>query len=483
MVDYAFSYTIKVDGATLVYPNGNLPNVDKVYKTFPAAPNGIALGADMAATIAATLANLQTFNHHPAISYSIEGSSIFVTIVHDGVITIENVTQTGSALIVDTGGELVFTTDINPGKLRMAFNNDIIRFYTTNTSPPKYCDITAEGLSVHLLPDPDGRFFFNFRPYVAALVNTRNFDDTTDADLNVSNPSSFVYDFTSGTYLELEVAISITTGNNTVDSATYNLSWIAGVEQINDYHNFSKTGTYLLSPFRKLSGNSYYLKYWQGYPFDIALYTPGNSLMFANQTNLLSVNLEMTGHGDRLFFSDGRTDETLEDLLPLVEGLNKIRMIHGPHPSPSDKFIYLDKMPYTGGVYLKWLNSYGGYSYWLFEDTYTIDRSTKQLGEIDRELYNLEDTITRTYQLGKESQDSMRLIAELLNDDERRVVEGILDSPKIYLFTGQPYARSSRKDWVEVSLKTTGARLKNAKQPLTNFTFDIELPQRYTQRL
>ena len=74
-------------------------------------------------------------------------------------------------------------------------------------------------------------------------------------------------------------------------------------------------------------------------------------------------------------------------------------------------------------------------------------------------------------------------MAELLNEEERRIVEGLIDSPKIYLFTGRPYGRSSYRDWLEVTLKNTNVRLKNPKQPLVNFAFDLELPLRYTQTL
>jgi hypothetical protein len=184
-----------------------------------------------------------------------------------------------------------------------------------------------------------------------------------------------------------------------------------------------------------------------------------------------------------MVFSNGDDDETLEDILPLAEGYNTLRVMQLDTEADTDKFISLHKVPYKQGVYLKWLNALGGYSYWLFEDTYSIDRSTKQLGELDRDNDNLEDTFGRSIQIGKESQDSLKIIAELLTEDERRIVEGILDSPKIYLFTGKPFAQNGYRDWIEVSLKTTSARIKNPRQPLTNFTFDIELPMRYTQTL
>lgn len=381
---------------------------------------------------------------------------------------------------------IVFTTGIEPNRLYMAFNNHVVRFRSnTIGAEPLYCDITAgSALNVRLYPDPLGNFFFNFKPYVSALINRRNFNDNTNVEINSNEPQAFVYGFNHGTFLQLMVNFRITLlteETETTEVTGHALSWLAGVEQINDYNNFNSNGLYVLSPFRKLSATDYYLKYWQGYPFDMPFYTSGTGITLYNETNLLSASFSILGYGERLFFSDGRTDESLEDLLPLVEGYNKLKL--SGSGTANDKYIMLEKMGYKSGVYLKWLNKYGGYSYWLFEDTYSVDRSTKHLGEIDRDNANLTEANTRTNQIGKESQDTIKIIAELLTEDERRIVEGILDSPKIYLFTGQPYSRSSLKDWTEVTLKTTNARLKNAKQPLTNFTFDIELPVRYTQRL
>lgn len=379
---------------------------------------------------------------------------------------------------------IVFTPAADAGRLYMAYNNHVMRFYSDTGTEISHCDITdGAQLNLRLYPDPNNRFYINLKPYVSALINSRSFNDTTNAELNTATPEAFVYGFSNGTLLQLALTFTITFANSTTETATHNFTWLAGVEQVNDHHTFSKSGLYVLSPFRRLSANSYYLRYWQGYPFDMPLYATTQQVTLYNETNLLSATFGLANACSRLYFSDGRTDESLEDILPLIDGYNKLRLIQGTTPSGNDKNILLEKVPYKSGVYLKWLNKYGGYSYWLFEDTYSIDRSTKHLGEIGRDYDNLEDTGTRTWQMGKQSQDSIKIIAELLGEDQQRIVEGLLDSPKVYLFTGQPYSRSSLKDWTEVVLKTSGSRLKNAKQPLTNFSFDLELPERFTQTL
>jgi hypothetical protein len=377
-----------------------------------------------------------------------------------------------------------FSKDLNLNKLRMAFNNDVVTFWSTGSLLPLYADVIISSQALRLYPDPENRFYINLKPYVQALMNTRNFEDTLQPSIAGGFAGDYIFDFTAGSYLDTDVKFTITLSDNTTETFTaHTLTWFAGVEQLNDYNTLLKTEPLVLSPFKRHTANHYYLKYWEGYPFDLSLYCPGTVINLKNDTTLLEQDFDVAGKVSRIVFSDGRTDETLEAFFPLTEGHNSIRIMASAEATVNDKFLTLEKIPYRHGVYLKWLNKYGGYSYWLFEDTYSVDRSTKQLGELDRDLNNLEDSFGRAIQMGKESQDSIRVIAELLTEEERVVVEGLLDSPKIYLFTGRPLSQNGRNSWVEVSLKTSGSRIKNARQPLTNFTFDLELPQRFTQVL
>lgn len=380
---------------------------------------------------------------------------------------------------------IVFTTFQHEDTLRLAYNNDVVRFYSNSAGiVPLYCDVTALGLNVRLYPAPGNRFFFNFKPFVTALLNTRNFEDVVVTDLNADDPESFIYE-SVGTFLRRNVTFKIRMSNNTDETQSFVMYWFAGVEQLGNHITFSRKGLYALSPFIKGTTNKHYIKYWQGYPFDISVYYfIDKTLRIKNLTNLMEAEFIGSEYIKRLFLSDGRTDETLDEVLPLVEGYNELKLMQNEEPNANeDKYITLEKVPYKCGVYFKWLNKYAGYSYWLFEDTYSIDRNSKQLGELDRDTFNREDTFSNAIQIGKESQDTIRVVAELLTAEERDIVEGIFDSPKIYMFTGQPFARNGVRDWVEVSLKTTNGRIKNAKEMMTNMALDFELPIRHTQTL
>lgn len=400
---------------------------------------------------------------------------------------------------------IVFEKPIEQDRIRMAFNNHVIRFKSDSPLLANYCDIVivgitgiVENVTLRLYPNPQNSFYFNFKPYVSTLISSLGFEDTiATTELTANDADSFVYNAANGTFLQKTVHINIALQDGT-DGGSYVLEWLGGVEQIGAEHTFKTNDYFVLSPFKKLSPTTFYLKYWQGYPFDIGIFNREPQFYLDNTTTLFSQGFTtpfpppgipaflmpgLRGPVTRLFFSDGRTDETLEDLLPLIEGYNTLRLKTSTANNANDKIIHLEKVSYKCGVYLKWLNAMGGYSYWLFENTYSVDRTTKSLGELDRDMNNADEIFARAVQVGKESQDNIKIVAELLTEDERTIVEGMLDSPKIYLFTGQPFSRNSYRNWIEVNLKTTSARIKNPRQPLTNFTFDIELPARYSQTL
>lgn len=369
------------------------------------------------------------------------------------------------------------------GLLRMAFNNDIVYFASSTTGLPLVrAEVTINSTVVTLYPSPNRVFFINLKNFVATLINTNRFTDVLFTDIQTPAPSSFIYDYTYFNYLVAWVEFKIFISDNTEETETKNLTWIAGVEQ-HGYMPMMKNGLYVLSPFKKLTNNQYYLKYWEGYPFDMPLYVGQNweYITLSNKTTGYDVDFQNPFTISRIFISDGRTDFNLEDILPLVEGHNQLEL--NDSADGNRKYIQLEKIPYKCGVYLKWLNKYGCYSYWLFENTVGIERIGRYQEALANDFENLSTSLGREIQTGRETQDTLKIVAELLTEDEMTILEGLFDSPKIYLFTGQPMARNNFNNWLEVSLKSPSTRIKNYKQGLTNIAIDIELPMRYTQVL
>lgn len=374
---------------------------------------------------------------------------------------------------------IIFTEDINDDKLRMAYNNDVVRFYDNSGIAPLYCDITIGSTGVRIYPGPAGQFFFNFKSYITSLINTRNFVDTLVPDIE----STWVYNADDGSYLSLDVEFEIKLIDNTLVSSTYNLQWISGAEQYGGFVGYRKHDQYILSPFNKFSANDYYIKYWEGYPFDISLYIPNGSVYMVNQTLMQTAHFNTIGHVNRIVFSDGRSDVSIEDIWPIADGYNKVRVQAAETESDKDRFLTIEKIPYKCGVYIKFLNKYGVYSYWLFENTYSVEGSSRYREDAFSGFNNINEDYSSITQTGKEGQRTFRVTSDLLREEEVLILQDIIDSPKIYLFTGAPLSRNGQYDWIEVILKTGNIRIKNPRQELVPFNLEFELPQRETQNL
>jgi hypothetical protein len=75
------------------------------------------------------------------------------------------------------------------------------------------------------------------------------------------------------------------------------------------------------------------------------------------------------------FFSDGGYNETTSNLLSLSTTSNLIEVwVNGAFKANINK-----RMESNCGIYLKWFNANGGYSYWLFDKFYSDTTSTKPL--------------------------------------------------------------------------------------------------------
>lgn len=152
-------------------------------------------------------------------------------------------------------------------------------------------------------------------------------------------------------------------------------------------------------------------------------------------------------------------------------------------PLPEDINFFVEKTSsYCNGHYLKWLNSFGGWSYWLFYKG-NENIQTREQGVLNNDFNNLEDTVSPMISLGTESQNTISLFQEGITRDEMLLLRDLLDSAKVYLFTGVAFTQSSDKDFVEVIVKSGNFRLSNARERINNLSLTIELPMNVTRKL
>lgn len=380
-----------------------------------------------------------------------------------------------------------FIKDISQTDLLMAYNNNVVRFKSNSGIDVLTASITGFGIDVLLYPNPAGEFYFNLLEYIKSQINTNDFEDDLVYNLSPIDIDSFNYDVDPGAYLEDDLTITLTMIDDSTEIATRKLQFISGVNQLEDFRRGNIINPALpfniLSPPRKRTANTFDIKYWEGYPFEFSYYSKDQNipLDIINTTNAVNQALNIDGHINSLFISDGDTDTTLEDFLPMVVGINKIRF--RVDDVLQEVFLNLNKVDSDCGVYFKFRNQFGRNSYWLFHENHFRGRTVKQIGELYNDWENLEDTISQTKQIGKSSDETLNCFAKDVSIYDREILDQILDSPKIWMFTGERFSRADRMSWIEVKVKTTALQIYDTTKRKYNFKVDFDLPQRYTQTL
>lgn len=149
--------------------------------------------------------------------------------------------------------------------------------------------------------------------------------------------------------------------------------------------------------------------------------------------------------------------------------------------------IDLDPCPYNlnhtslfikecGGVYLKWLNKLGGYSYWLFRQTHKRNIKTKSIGDFQTYFLNRKD-VSKTFEsAGTEVSESWDLVNEIpiTNNEIRRELTEIIESPEVYLYTGEK--GSTETSWLRVKIEDSNLKMNVNSLIHDDFEITILLP-------
>jgi hypothetical protein len=369
---------------------------------------------------------------------------------------------------------LIFNKDLGTSALLYSFNNNVVRFKSNTAGVTQTkATILTNGNTYTIYPDPAGNFYFNFKGIKSVELNVGNFAETINPDLAVS----LVYNWTPKTILEETITFTVFLSNSTTETATRAVTWLNGFANLIDYkRNYPNLildySAFMLKPLPLI-------KYWPGLPFDIGFYVnPGANFTLINNSASIDWTFTNTNKVPRLFFSDGRLDISIEDYVPLNDGFNSMTLESGTN---SINFLVEKINSYCNGTYLKWLNSFGGWSYWLFYKG-NENLQTKELGVLNNDFSNLEDTVSPMISLGTESQNTIALLQEGITKDEMLLLRDLLDSAKVYMFTGIAFTQSSDKDWVEVIVKSGNFRLSNARERINNLSITIELPMNVNRK-
>lgn len=373
---------------------------------------------------------------------------------------------------------IVFTKDIATNKLLNAYNNNVVEFYQNDSARTALkCNIEFEGNEFTIYPGPNGKFYYNFMGLVTSIINQKNFADDLEVDLG----TSYVYASDVDFFLRTTIRFEIVLDDLTAVAALRKTNWFSSYTQIDEYVNTSISNlnpneVMFLTPSEKWNSPKKYVKQWKGYPFDISLYA-FDTVTFINLSNSSNCIISSDSRVKRLIFSNGSSSSDLNNDLAIVNGLHEIIIEDTTHS------ILMDFEQYNcaGGHYLKWMNRYGGWNYWLFEKGKKAS-SVKSLGSINNDFSNVEDTTSPEVFIGKESNPNIKVQYSTLNINENILLLDLFESAKVYLYVGE-IGTASFNDFIEVNIKGGVLPMQDIKRDNLKLEFDIELPKRVTRTL
>lgn len=377
---------------------------------------------------------------------------------------------------------IIFDVGFDQSIIHLVGVNNIIRFYSdTVTSDVKNAELTfpnnGSPIIKTIFQGPNNKFYYNLKELLQLLMNTNNFRD----DINYS--TQFV-DWSHVGYRREIIEIKINFIDNSFETVTLDSSWLSMYLQYynyryNYYSDIVKNVSLVLKP--KARDIKHTFKYWVGYPFTFGLYT-------GDYQNLGSTG-ELVGSGSpqnftglfpvtRFVVSNG-----ISNFITLLYPINEMKFSFNAN-STSVKFVVKKIIPtcYENRVYIKWINSFGDYDYWLFSKKPDIDRQTKSLGSLENDFNDFSQTTSPFEQIGVTGDDTLT-VYDTLDSNDMVYIEDMLLSPKVYLFTGLPNQESSHLDWIEVSKKANTTQIASRKNNTLQFKLDLEMPELMTRKL
>ncbi len=128
------------------------------------------------------------------------------------------------------------------------------------------------------------------------------------------------------------------------------------------------------------------------------------------------------------------------------------------------------------GVYVKWLNSYGGYDYWLFNN-YSIEKSrAKEVGTVSEIWDNRIQARATEHTLGYNVSEQLEIFSNV-KKQYIHIVKEIFESTEVYLY--RKIVNSSYV-WQKVRVKGSVSIVSNREY--TKLKATLILPKKYTRK-
>ena len=363
---------------------------------------------------------------------------------------------------------ITFLTDllnINP-----AYNDSIIRYQSDQSGMTK-SDIVINALPPLSVYSYGGIFQYNLKDIVKTEINKNGFKDSIIPNISSGN---YIY---SDPSLQLKINAEISVyGTITGESITTNYTFIKSAEQLIGYNRKLQSGNNIRLLLPTKNNFDYQVTYFEGYPFDFAVYgiQSGDTYYFKNSNIGMSSDVYTSEDSEvkRIYLSDGGTNITLGDILIMSSTLNRIELWVNDQLKSN---ISINRIESDCGVYLKWFNQSGSYSYWRFDQFYNETFKTKDLDVINGKWDNLQNISSTSESLGKTCEQTIQLNTTFNNWDKEYLSDLAL-SPHVEMYIHQtPFNQIQEFDFIGVKVSDGSFPFGN-KNSKNKFKITLEMP-------
>lgn len=235
------------------------------------------------------------------------------------------------------------------------------------------------------------------------------------------------------------------------------------------------------------------IKIFNGYPMDLSFIVPGE--VSAAEYTLYDKTETFVDS-----YSEGYTaTDTIGRLV--MSGGDGLHPLLTAYPSTTEGFFQLLLSAHGGGnvsllttqyeiinqcgMYMKWWNRNGGWSYWLFNEKNRQTQTTKSLGTIIQNSGVLSydgDEVS----IGYTSEDKIQLTSQDLEQWELDHIIDLATSPSVYLYLGKkgdPVGEEIPTNWLKIPSITNFKYTRKSEQVKYTIGFELDLPRTFTQTL
>lgn len=367
---------------------------------------------------------------------------------------------------------IAFTTEPQ-GKPLNAYNNCIVKYGIAQGSPRKSI-ITIGDYNFEISPNAQGQFYFNLKEIIANLINFDRFSD----EIEVTNGVYAYFDSSLSTDPLIQFKVILDDGEEVTETRRY--QFIKSVEQIysKKVNEIADEKLKILAP---CNDQTAHLTMFEGYPFDFSLWSnERRSITMTNRRTNMQASLALMKGVNRIFTTNGTLNYGFQQTMPLYVGINEIEI---KIDDITYVTLFLKKQESECGVYLKWFNQNGSWSYWRFSPLFQNQLKTKTIEEINTDFNNLENSIGNFAVTGKEAELSQRLSSGYIDRHELKVLEQILTSPKVYLYANEELEPFKVTDFKVIDVNDGTNLIESNKNHLDEYQISIRLPKMQTQTL